>query len=424
MSTIEQAYHCIFERWYGGRTLDNRVLLTAAFAGFTQELNRRGLEAADATMPPLTGDRQHDWAAFRAVYERVGGDLPDDAALRQALAAATITAMVSMLRDNHARWQYVELPPGYQPGYEYGLGIATSPSSGLTRNAPQEALPPLYVNSVRGGPAADKALRPGDIIESVNGAPPFAAGILSTGAVEQLYPQYPDADPVRLALRRPATGRTWAVTLKPALFKPTAEATTTMTSQLLRGGVAYFRLTGFTQKSADLVLQAIAELRNSRRLRGVVLDLRGNRGGSPTEANRLLGAFTHGKTTAYHCDADSNCTANRTDDTVPLLNLPLVVLTDRDCASACDHFSSAVKDLQLGPLIGTRTSGIIAGPSAPYLLNDNSLLLLPALRHLGPNRELIDGVGVAPDHYLPLTAKDVSTGRDPAIAKALTLLDH
>jgi carboxyl-terminal processing protease len=107
---------------------------------------------------------------------------------------------------------------------------------------------------------------------------------------------------------------------------------------------------------------------------------------------------------------------------VPLLHLPLVVLTDRNCASACDAFSGAVKDLRLGTLVGTRTSGIVAAPAAPYLLDDASLIILPAKHELSADRELINGIGVAPDYYVPLTAHDLSTGHDPDITKALTLL--
>ncbi|MEU8379337.1 S41 family peptidase, partial [Streptosporangium sp. NPDC048865] len=102
--------------------------------------------------------------------------------------------------------------------------------------------------------------------------------------------------------------------------------------------------------------------------------------------------------------------------------LPLAVLTDRGCASACEHFGSAVKDLRLGHLVGTRTAGAISGPAQAYLLADNTLLSLPARYHLGPNREVIDRVGVPPDHHVPLTPKDAAAGRDPALAKALTLL--
>jgi hypothetical protein len=46
----------------------------------------------------------------------------------------------------------------------------------------------------------------------------------------------------------------------------------------------------------------------------------------------------------------------------------------------------------------------------------------PSKHHLAPNREVIDRVGVAPDHHVPLTPKDAAAGRDPALAKALTLL--
>ena len=117
-----------------------------------------------------------------------------------------------------------------------------------------------------------------------------------------------------------------------------------------------------------------------------------------------------------------SCTAHYTDSSVPLLHLPLVVLTDRNCASACDAFSGAVKDLRLGTLVGTRTSGIVAAPAAAYLLDDASLIILPATQELSARHELINGIGVAPDYYLPLTADDLSTGHDPDIAKALTLL--
>jgi len=35
VTTLEQAYYCIFAHYYGGPVLDDRVPLTGAFAGFT-----------------------------------------------------------------------------------------------------------------------------------------------------------------------------------------------------------------------------------------------------------------------------------------------------------------------------------------------------------------------------------------------------
>jgi hypothetical protein len=47
---------------------------------------------------------------------------------------------------------------------------------------------------------------------------------------------------------------------------------------------------------------------------------------------------------------------------------------------------------------------------------------LPVKHEVNANHEIINGIGVAPDYYLPMTAWDVSTGHDPDTAKALALL--
>ena len=98
------------------------------------------------------------------------------------------------------------------------------------------------------------------------------------------------------------------------------------------------------------------------------------------------------------------------------------MLTDRGCLSACEVFAAGVKDLHLGELAGTRTGGIVAGPATGYVLDDGSVLALPAEHTFGAGHEIINGIGVAPDYDIPLTAWDVSTGHDTDITKALTLL--
>ncbi|TMR06251.1 peptidase [Nonomuraea turkmeniaca] len=419
IDVIEQAYFCILGTYYSGATLDARSLLTAGFVALTQELNRDRRDLPEATMPALTGDRKADWAAFETAYRKITDQVPD---LRDKLAASTLQAIVAALGDNHARWaRQPERPLDYYDGDGYGLGLEANVSASQVNDDPGVALPPLFVTSVLGGGAQAAGLRPGDLIESVNGSAPFIDGKAGP-AIVALYPEYPDARPVRLRLLRQATGHRWSVTLKPGLYPRDLTALQVVRSKLVDDDIAYVRMTGFSPDSANRVLRAITRLRTGRTLSGVVLDLRGNGGGSPVEATRLLSAFVHGKVTAYQCTVDDKCQAMPTDDTVELLHLPLVVLTDRSCASACEHFSSAVKDLRIGPLVGTRTAGVISGPARTYLLTNNTLLSFPSRHHLGPNREVIDRIGVPPDHYAPLTPKDAAAGRDPALAKALTLL--
>jgi carboxyl-terminal processing protease len=420
ITTLQQAYECIFAHYYGGPLLDDRTLLAGAFSAFTQELEGRGLDQLNATLPALTGNRQGDWNAFAKTYQAVLAALPDDAKLRQALAAATMNGIVASLNDNHASWTGPLISSGSTPRGTYGLGFETSPESGLVRRRPQAALPPLFVAQLDpDGPAAKQGVRLGDIIEAVNGAPPFPDGVIAVGVMNWLHPQFPQDDPVQLTLYRPATGRTWTLSLRPVFYRSTGSA---VTAKVLHGDVAYVRLPEFAPGAANAVLRAIASPRRGTSLRAVILDLRLNPGGYPPEVSRLLGAFVHGNPWEYDCDVSAHCSDQRTDDSVPLLHLKLVVLTDRNCASACDAFSGAVKDLHLGTLVGDRTAGSVSGPARAYVLDDSSLLLLPALHALGADREIINGIGVAADYYMPLTAKDLSEGRDPALAKALALL--
>ncbi|MBB2743366.1 UNVERIFIED_ORG: carboxyl-terminal processing protease [Microbispora rosea subsp. rosea] len=396
VNTLRQAYECVLDNYYSGPVLDSKVLLRDALAAYTQELMRRGADKAGLRLPALTGNRDTDWAAFAAMI-----GTGDPAAL-----PAAITGMVAGLHDNHARVEKITPPSEDGP---VGTGIAGL-SAAQGGQLDPAARPPLFITRVLPGSPADKAgIRPGDIIEKVDGIPAFIGDKVNQSLIDTFA-----SSTVRLTLKRPTTGRVRTVKLTEG---PLEEQERAVTSKTLPGGVTYVQVPGFFQGAAD---QVIAKLKDTTK--AAVIDVRGNGGGSPREVTRLLGAFAHGKVTSYFCPLKGDCTANHTDDSVPLLGLRLVVLTDRACASACEDFSGAVKDNGLGTLVGTRTAGAVSGPAEAYLLDDNSVLLLPKIRHLGPAREIIDTVGVPVDHYAPMTALDLATGRDPGLAKALSLL--
>jgi carboxyl-terminal processing protease len=195
-----------------------------------------------------------------------------------------------------------------------------------------------------------------------------------------------------------------------------------VSGRVLAGDLVCVKLTQVVPNVADLVLGAIASVHLGNHLRGVILDLRDNPGGSPDGVSQLLGAFVRGKILGYLVDGEGKRTALTTTDTVPLLHQPLVVLTNRRCASACEEFSGAVKDLEIGQLMGTRTAGAIAGVASDCFLNNGSMLGITAQRGLGARGETLDGIGVASDYTLPLTAQNISTGHDPDIEKVVSLL--
>ena len=425
VTTIGQAYSCIFDHYYAAATLDDRGLLAAAFAGLTQQLDRLGLDQPGATMPALTGNHDSDWTRFAAVYQRITSKLPAKA-VRQQAAVATMTAMVKALNNNHSYWFYPVSFPGCHRGLcpPYDLGLFTSPDAFRAQRNPGEALPPLYVRYVfPTSPAARAGVRPGDVITKVDGSAPFTDGMYSPGVTNLLYQQYPQLQTVRLTLRWPVTGATRTITLTPARYNPPFPPP--VTSKLLAGHIGYVNISnlGFPGNAGSQVLAAISKLEKKAKLRGVILDVRGNGGGAPAGIAGVAGLLEHGRPWGYGCPLTGTCTAEYPNSKMPLLHLPLAVLTDRACVSACDQFAAAVKDLHLGTLIGTRTAGA-TGAAAVFsrILNDGSALQLTTKTFLAAGHEIIDGIGVAPGYYIPLTAKDVATGHDPNIAKALAVL--
>jgi carboxyl-terminal processing protease len=409
IATVGQAYHCVFDHYVHGPALRSRDLLVPAFVGLTEELQRRGLDAADAQLPAFTGSRVRDWDLFSRAYKRITFKLP--VAVRQALAEKMLQAMVESLHDNHAAWQRAR-----QPTPQIGVTLSIfrgPPLAGVLDAVAQE---PIFVTSVtRNSPAERAGVRAGDEIVAVDDVPLFVNGKLSGGVFDGLIHPVDQAW-VSLTVRRPSTNATLSIGLVPAML-PMLPATPE--TKLLSGGIVYAKLPGFDPRAVDTLLQNIAALGAGTKLRGVVIDLRENEGGMAAANARLLGAFAHELITGYWCDARDKCTATRTDDSVPLLNLPLVALIDRTCVSACDVFASVVKDANLGRLIGTRTGGLVSGPSYWYALNDGSLLFLPKFYQLGAKRQHINEIGIAPHVYAASTALDLSTGRDPALAKAL-----
>ncbi|GAB3160061.1 PDZ domain-containing protein [Microbispora hainanensis] len=160
VNTLRQAYECVLDNYYGGPALDSKVLLRDALAAYTRELMRRGADKAGLRLPALTGNRESDWAAFAGM---IGAGDPG------ALHAA-ITGMVAGLHDDHARVEKITPPPAGGP---VGTGIAGLSAAQGPQLDPA-ARPPLFITRILPGSPADKAgIRPGDIVEKVDGIPAF-----------------------------------------------------------------------------------------------------------------------------------------------------------------------------------------------------------------------------------------------------------
>ncbi|WP_143765148.1 S41 family peptidase [Catenulispora acidiphila] len=418
LATLHQAYNCILDNAYAGSETDTRVMLRDAFQSITQELMRRDLDQPTASIANLTGHRDQDWASFAKAYQQVIAGLPGNTAAQQAVASAAVAGMLSALGDDHAHWDDGSIPdPGATTVYTYGF--VPVPSGRMTASI-TDAAPPLYILKVRPGEPADKAgLKPGDIIIGVNDLPTVSNGLINGGVLTPLTAGSA-TDTVRLTVQRPATGKTSTVELH--AVGVTTPLIPTVSVTLLPGGIAEVTIPAFTPTAGDEALAGIANLRQTTQLHGVIFNVRGNGGGRDEPVTQLISSLVHNKLLSKNCDIHNNCTDNHTDDAIPLLNLPITLITDATCASACEDFTADIKFLNLGKVIGQRTAGVVSGTQRGFALTNNTILVMPTQHRIWANGELVDTIGVPVDYQIPYTAQDISKAIDPGLDKARTLL--
>jgi carboxyl-terminal processing protease len=123
--------------------------------------------------------------------------------------------------------------------------------------------------------------------------------------------------------------------------------------------MGYIRLGSFTDDAGQEVKHAVEELVNKQKVKGLILDLRGNPGGLLNEAVNIVNVFvdkgqevvsTRGKVKEWDKVYRS---LNPTVDT----KTPLVVLVSSGSASAAEIVSGALQDLDRAVIIGQRTFG-------------------------------------------------------------------
>ena len=155
-------------------------------------------------------------------------------------------------------------------------------------------------------------------------------------------------------------------------------------------------------------------------MKGLIIDLRGNPGGNLSTvcdiARMLLPkgliVYTedkYGKREEYTCKGEN------------AIQVPLVVLTDGLSASASEILAGAVKDYQIGTLVGTTTfgKGIV---QKVINLSDGSAVKLTVSSYFTPNGNNIHGIGIEPDVEVEFDAELYKNGTDNQLEKAKEVL--
>ncbi|MCK9612559.1 MAG: S41 family peptidase [Bacteroidales bacterium] len=123
--------------------------------------------------------------------------------------------------------------------------------------------------------------------------------------------------------------------------------------------IGYINLSEFKQNAAKDVKEAFNKLNESKDLKGVIIDLRGNGGGLLNEAVSIVNIFVDkGQVVVSTIGKIKNKNhIHKTQTTAVDTKIPLVILVDEYSASASEILAGAIQDLDRGIIIGQRTFG-------------------------------------------------------------------
>ena len=281
------------------------------------------------------------------------------------------------------------------------------------------------VRCLNDSPAQRAGLRAGDLVVRIDEVTVSAANL--EVATDLLRGDV--GSNVRLAIERSGHAPQDYLLQRSEVLLPSVAA------ESLAPGIGYFRISEFTNATANELASALDTVRAAHggKLRGLIIDLRNNPGGVLEAASASADEFLeHG--TIVSADGRSGEARFRLEATPGDLSggAPIVVLVNGGSASAAEILAAALRENGRATLVGRKTYG--KGTVQTILpLSDGEALKLTTSRYYTPSGASINGVGITPDVLLggaeaPPAELDSGGGtptlahRDPQVAAALAQL--
>jgi carboxyl-terminal processing protease len=281
-----------------------------------------------------------------------------------------------------------------------GIGVEVEPHS--------DGLKVLKV--LPGGPAADVQMRRGDVLTAVDRHP--LKGLDLNQAVDHILGQ-PGA-PLHLNLIR--AGRRGEVTLVRRRIALHAVASRMLDD---KRRVGYIKLDSFNDSCVRELDDALMSLHNEG-MTSLVLDLRGNPGGLLTAAIEISDRFLPEGTIVSTKGRNPSDNTREEAAYGQTWKVPMVVLIDRNSASASEILAAAIQENGRGVIVGERSYGKGTVQTLFPLHAAPAGLRLTTAKFYSPEGREMSGAGVTPDLKVDPTIGD-DADNDAAIAAALKL---
>lgn len=368
-------------------------LATCAVAG--SFINQR-VAAQSSTDESVLRDSLHNFANVYSLVEQNYADkmTPDKA--DKAIYDGAIPGMLHVL-DPHSNFYdpkaYAQMRED-QHGRYYGVGMSIQPQpDAKAKNGTKIVV--LY--PFEGTPSFKAGLRPGDVILAVDDK---STDGLDSAAVASML-KGPRNTHVKVTVGREGASQPLNFDLvRDEVSRPSVDL-----AFLIRPGVGYIHVTNFMETTSREVGDALEKFGN---VNGLVIDLRGNPGGLLNEAVNMSDKFLQkGQIVVSQrgrAFPDQVYRAAHGSDT----KYPIVVLVNRNTASAAEIVTGALQDHDRALVVGETTfgKGLV---QTVFQTSDNTGLALTTYHYYTPSGRLIQR------NYNNVSLYDYYYVRDPSI---------
>lgn len=287
-----------------------------------------------------------------------------------------------------------------------GIGIY------MIKNTSQDKIQVL--STIKNSPAEEVGIKAGDLILKVDGVS-YSADDMTT-ASNNIKGE--EGTTVNVEVLRENQILTFDITRKKVKVNQ-------VEGKVLENNIGYIEFTSFDETTADDFKAKYEELKGQG-INSLIIDLRNNGGGIVDEALEIADYMTDKNSVLlYEVDKNGKETVKKSEND-PIINLPIIILTNENTASASEILAGALKDLGKAKIVGTTTFG--KGVIQQILqLSDGSGLKVTIEEYQTPNRNKIHKVGIEPDEEVELpedleNVLNIEESKDTQLQKAIEML--
>lgn len=312
------------------------------------------------------------------IYKRYDGNIDEDALVEGAAKglADALGDPYTLYMNNKEYKDYMES----NSGKFVGVGIYISSKDNQV----------VVSSPIAGGPAEKVGILAGDVIYAVDGN-------LIDGDSEKATSLLTGEEGTNVKVTVFRNGSEYIdYDIKRSVIK-----TSSVSGEMVDGDIGYISLSTFDQDVSKDFDSKLKEFKNQG-MKGLILDLRSNGGGYLSEAVKIASEFIPEKETiTYTVDKYDK---KQVYESVGGLetNLPVVILTDKNSASASEVVTGALKDYNIAVSVGKTTfgKGIVQLPFE--LASGNGGMKITVSKYYTPNGKNIHGTGISPDYDVDL----------------------